>query len=172
MTGVQTCALPICGCTVAKVSNVRIAPLDTTSLVVSLTSKDVQGKVRREVNIFSNDTSQSKVTVVFTANIISFIQVLPRYIAFNKVSLDSKTGRTVQLTNTTNDTIRILSCKAPEHQLRLSLSTKTLPPNGIADLRVTLSAKKVGNILGQIVLTTTSAVKPQVTISYVGDVVQ
>lgn len=161
-----------CGCTVAKLSKTSVAPNDSIIVSISFTSKGNLGKFKRDIYIFSNDSTRSKVDVVYTGNIYSVLQATPRYISFGTQLLGHSDQRVVSIKNTGRSPITITSYKAPEPQLSLSVNKEIIQPNDSLQLKVVLNPLKTGKILGQIELNTNSPVKPALKISFVGKVVK
>ena len=157
-----------CGCAVAKLSSHRIAPGGGEKLTVTFESKDIQGKIKREVYITSNDSAHPKMDIIFTGTIVSVVQVTPRYVSLGQQKLHYSARYTVQLRSTVTDTIRILSYTSPDPQLHLYLAENVIPPNGTVTMEVDLSPTTKGKLLGQLELTTDSRLKPVIKISYIG----
>src|SRR5437867_2642183 len=86
-----------CGCTVAKISSSRIGPLDTARISISFDSRDVQGEIKRDVYIISNDSTHPNLDIVFTGNIITIIEAHPRFISFGSAKLHHPEKRTIEL---------------------------------------------------------------------------
>ncbi|MGB5106743.1 MAG: DUF1573 domain-containing protein, partial [Candidatus Zixiibacteriota bacterium] len=58
---------PGCGCTAAPISKEHVAPGDSAELKVIFDSKNMIGKMVKEVEIFSNDPNRQAISVKFFA---------------------------------------------------------------------------------------------------------
>lgn len=159
-----------CGCAVAQLSSYSVPPGGSEKLTVTFDSKDIQGAIKREVFFSSNDKDHSKMEITFTGNIIPIVEVTPRYISFGTRPLGQVTRRTVKIRNTLADTIRILSCRAPDPQLRLEVLDSILLPHDSVNVNVDLVPATTGKLLGQIEIKTDSPLKPLIKISYIGKI--
>jgi hypothetical protein len=159
-----------CGCTVAKVSDKRIPPGDSVRLAVSFDSKDVSGDIVRHVYIKSNDPVRDSLNVTFTGTIRTIIVAKPRYLSFGKVLQNDTAVKAIELLNTTNHPIRILSDSIPDPRISLQLASQVLYPHAADSLFVMFRPDTPEKLLGQIELRTDDAMKPLMKISYVGEV--
>lgn len=157
-----------CGCTVAKLSSDRIPPGKREKLTVTIDSKNIQGEIKRDVYIASNDSSSPRLDLVFRGTIVTVVVVTPRYVTFGKAKIGHSTERIVTLKNTVSDTIRVLSATSPEKQIQIHLADSVMAPQHELGMEVVLSPRTRGNLLGQLELTTNSYLKPTIKISYTG----
>jgi uncharacterized protein DUF1573/transmembrane protein TMEM131 len=159
-----------CGCTAAALPSNDIPPGERETLSVSFDTKDLQGNFRREVHIASNDAAKPQFDMSFEGTIVPVVLVTPRYVSFDRMSLNHPQHRTVRITNTIKDTVRIRSYSTPEPQMSLSLDARVIPPDSSSQLSVDLLPVSVGKVLGQIELATDNTLKPVIRISYIGRV--
>jgi hypothetical protein len=159
-----------CGCTAATLPSNDISPGTHETLSVSFDTKDLQGKFKREVHIASNDTRNPQFDITFEGTIVPVVLVSPRYVSFDRMNINHRLHKTVQIMNTISDTIRIKSCSSPERQMSLSLDTNIVPPDSSLQVRIDMLPVTKGNVLGQIELVTDNKLKPVIKISYVGTV--
>ncbi|HTK81989.1 MAG TPA: DUF1573 domain-containing protein [Bacteroidota bacterium] len=157
-----------CGCTVAKLSSDRILPGKREKLTVTIDSKDIQGDIKRDVYIASNDTASPKLDLVFRGTIITVVVVTPRYVNFGKAKIGQPVQRHVTLKNTVSDTIRVRTATSPDEQITIQLADSVIVPRQEFGMDILLSPKSKGNLLGQLQLTTDSRLKPTIKISFVG----
>ena len=159
-----------CGCTAAALSSTDISPGTGETLSVSFDTKDLQGNFKREVHIASNDPRTPQLDLSFAGTIVPVVLVTPRYVSFDRMSLNHPRHTIVRITNTIRDTIRIRSYSTPEPQMSLSLDAKIIPPDSSAQLGVDVLPVNKGKLLGQIEMVTDSKLKPVIKISYIGTV--
>lgn len=159
-----------CGCTVAKLGSKIIPPAGRTTMLLSFDTNDLVGKFKRRIFIKTNDPSRRETVLTFGMNIVAVIEVVPRYISFGKVQLNQKVEKIIRLQNDLNDTIRILNYKTDEPQISLHMRDRVIKPNNSVELEVTLVTTKPGKLLGEVAVRTNNKLKPDVKISYIGEV--
>jgi hypothetical protein len=160
-----------CGCTVAKLSQHTVPPNDSIIVSVTFNSKENLGKFKRDVYIFSNDsTRKPNVDIIFTGSTYTVLQAVPSYVSFGRQRLNHSDERTVVLKNTGRTPITLVSYKSPESQFSLSINKKMIAPQDSLQLKILLNPTKAGRLLGQIEVKTDSEIKPVIKISYVGEV--
>jgi len=160
-----------CGCTVAELPTKRVAPGETSLLTIIFYTKDVVGsRVRRQVFVRSNDSTQSSVTITLVAAIKKMIEAEPRYINFAIVKLGSVVTRTVVLKNMCDTTLKFLTVTVPDTQLTARLADRVVKPLGQTELMVSLKPRKAGKLAGQVEITIGGRREQKISISYVAGV--
>ncbi len=144
-----------CGCTVALISSKKVAPGDSAALTVTFKSGAYLDKTTKSVIIDSDDPTNPRMYINFTVDIKTVLRMNPRFIYFGRVKKDSVLTKTVQLENTTKETITILSLTPKDSQLTsISIGKKTLKPGEITELKATFCRKASDYIQGEIEIQT------------------
>lgn len=94
---------PGCGCTNAPLSKDVIGPGDSASVKIVFDSKNMTGKMVKEVEVFSNDPANAAITLRFFAMVNrehDFVRAEPNTLRFAKFG--SKDGRMVRTFNIVN----------------------------------------------------------------------
>ena len=158
-----------CGCTAALMNDAdkRLGPNQTGKLSIAFDTHNYHGPVSKQVYISSNDTSNAKVTVTFTTNVIEVLQFDPRQFSFDNLKIDSSSSRTITITNPSDKTpVKILSidCKSPA--LKLTVMKNQLMPGEKTQLQAVYTPDKSGTFQGDVEITTDHPVNPKLTIKY------
>jgi len=157
-----------CGCTVADQSEFHLAPQDSARVKITFDTNESTGRVKRYIYIESNDPRHDELTITMEATIVPLVEVEPRYISFREMKLGERSTRTVSIINRMDSPLTFSTISIPDSQLSAQLSTTTAYPAIPVELNVQLTARKIGKVLGQIILQTDSPQKPEIRISYVG----
>ncbi len=158
-----------CGCTAALMNDndKRLGPGQSGKLSISFDTHNYTGRVSKQVYISSNDTSNAKVTVTFTTNVIDVLSVDPRQISFDNLKLDSTYTRTVTIANPSDkNSIKILSVESKAPQLKLSIMKNQLMPGEKTQIQAVYTPDKTGTFQGDIEITTDHPANPKLTIKY------
>lgn len=75
---------PTCGCTVADFDR-QIAPGRSGEIAVVLDTSKLKGAVAKSIRVLTNDAEAPEITLVFKANVRSFVEVDPGYARFLSV---------------------------------------------------------------------------------------
>ncbi|HEV8537479.1 MAG TPA: DUF1573 domain-containing protein [Bacteroidota bacterium] len=154
-----------CGCTAALVSNDHIAPGDSGILSVKFDAKSYSGKVEKLVSLNTNDTTQKHVNIKFAATVIKSLDFEPEYFFFS-TTIDSLTEKTIAITNSSSQTIHILSVKPSSELVSLKLSEDKLEPGEESSLSCTIRPTEPGTVRGNIEILTDFREHPKLSISY------
>lgn len=138
-----------CGCTAALVSNDNIAPGDSGRLSVKFDVRSYSGKVGKSISMNTNDTTQKHVSIKFSANVIRSLSVDPEYFFFS-TTVDSLAEKSIVITNSSSQTIRILSVKPSSDFISVQLSQDKLEPGEEATLTGTILPRVSGTARGSI----------------------
>ncbi len=149
-----------CGCTATLLKERAVGPSDSTQLSISFDTQSQGGKVTKQVYISSNDTTEPKVTIQFTANVIEVLTFSPRSILFDRAIVDSTYSKTMIISNPSKEKgIKILSVATKFDNLKVTLMKNTLLPGEETQLQAVYHATKPGSLQGTIQLTTDHALQ-------------
>lgn len=156
-----------CGCTATLLSTKTLGPNAEGELSITFDTHNSSGRVTKQVYVSSNDTTNPKLTISFSANVLQVLTMAPPSFAFNDAKLDSTYTRTITITNPSKtDKVKILSMKSPTEAIKLSLMENVLMPGSQTQLQATFHATKSGTDRGAIELLTDHPAKPKFDITY------
>jgi hypothetical protein len=159
-----------CGCTAALMSDADkiVPPHGTGKLSISFDTHNYGGtKVSKQVYISSNDTSQPRVTITFTTNVLKVLDVDPALLSFDNMKLDSTYTRTLTVGNPSpKNSLKIISVDPKVPEISVTLMKNELMPGEKTQLQAVYHATKTGTFQGMIELTTNDPVNPKISINY------
>jgi len=159
-----------CGCTAALASSSRIAPKSKTELNVTFNSEGYNGRVTKTATVSSNDPDHPHQLFTVSANVQPVFETTPYIISFTRARVDSLSTTSVQIKNSTDRRVKILSSDATVPGLQIEVSKKTLNPNEIAELKANFKPTKEGLAWGEVTLTTDFQPQPKVSIRFSSNV--
>jgi hypothetical protein len=151
-----------CGCTATLIDKKEVAPNDSAKLDITFDSQSWNGKVTKQVYISSNDTSNAKLTLQLTANIIQVLKLNPPYFGFDNTKVDSEYIRTVMITNPSSEkTVNITSVNTKLEHVKVTLLKNSLMPGDQTQLEVRFKPVKTGSLQGTVEITTDHPLQPK-----------
>jgi len=151
-----------CGCTATLLSRKIVGPADTSNLAISFDTRNYNGPVTKQVYISSNDSTTPKLTVQFTANVISVLNASPQMYSFENTKVDSTYKKEITLTNPSKKTtVKILAVEPKFEEIKAVLMKGELKPGEQTQLEVTFQPKKSGSYSGSIELITDNPHQPK-----------
>ncbi|MBI1803533.1 MAG: DUF1573 domain-containing protein [Ignavibacteriae bacterium] len=158
-----------CGCTAAMMTDAdkRLAPGQTGKLSISFNTSSYSGKVSKQVYVTSNDTSNTRLTVTFTTNVLNVLIFEPKMLSFDNMKLDSTYTKTVTITNPSSKVaVKIASADSKSPMLTITLMKNELMPGESTQMQAVYKATKTGTYQGQVEFTTDNQVQQKVNLSY------
>jgi hypothetical protein len=168
---------PTCGCTVASFDR-TIPPGGTGKIAAEVDTTGFSGPISKAVLVFSNDPATPQVNLVIKADVRAFIEVLPRpLIIFRNVLQGEPASERLVLLSADGSDFKVESAEASGGTYQLAykeLGEKERIPDRKGsqwELTVTVPANAPEGMLNQkIVVKTTAAKAPEVTINVTGAV--
>jgi hypothetical protein len=168
---------PTCGCTVANFDR-TILPGGTGKIAADVDTTGFSGPISKAVLVFSNDPATPQVNLVIKADVRAFIEVLPRpLVIFRNVLQGEPASEKLVLASADGSNFKIESAEASGGTYQLTyreLPEKERIPDRKGsqwELTVTVPANAPEGMLNQkIVVKTTAAKAPEVTINVTGAV--
>lgn len=154
-----------CGCTAALLSRPLIAPRDSGTVEISFDPRKFTGAVEKGVSMKTNDPSNPKAHIVFTANVVKLLEVEPEYMIYRAMVGQPATEQ-ITLTNMSAEPIRIVSVTSSSPLVAFGEFIRELLPNQPAGIAVTLTPTKSGAQNGDIVIATDNPDVPSLTIRF------
>jgi hypothetical protein len=157
-----------CGCTATMMSESEktLAPGQEGKISVSINTAGFQGgKFTKSVTVSSNDSSNAKLALSFNLNVITVLNMDPKFISFDNCKTDTTYTKLITVTNPAKDRIKINSVNAPASQLKdmvkVDLMKNQLGPGESTQLQVVLHSSKPGTYQDNIELVTDSKIQPK-----------
>ncbi len=156
-----------CGCTATLMSKKNLGPGEIGDLSITFDTHAYTGRATKQVYVGSNDSTQPKTTITFSANVTPVLTMNPQYFAFEKATLDTTMVRTVTITNgLLKDKVKITSVHTESDMIKLTLMKNELMPGEQTQLQAEFHPTKTGSQQGDIELTTSHPNLPTVKIHY------
>jgi hypothetical protein len=150
-----------CGCTAAMMSNKELGPGQTGKLSISFNTQNYGGKVTKQVYITSNDTGSPRTTINFNVNIVTVLDLNPKFLSFDNSKLDTTYTKVVTITNASKDAVTILSVNNPDEQVKVSMMKTKLMPGEATQLQAVFKPSKSGTYNGNVELVTDHKAMPK-----------
>ena len=150
-----------CGCTAALISSKALAPGDAGKLSISFNTQNYSGKVTKQVYITSNDSGSPRTTINFNVNIVTVLDLNPKFLSFDNSKLDTTYTKIITLTNMSKDAVTILSVDNTEEALKISLMKMKLMPGESTQLQAVYKSPKSGTFNGSFDIVTDHKAQPK-----------
>jgi hypothetical protein len=144
-----------CGCTATLMSEKILAPNDTGKLSITFNTAGQNGHRSKQVYVMSNDPANPKLTITFSADVMTLLDINPKVLTFDKSRVDSTYTRTITISNPSQtEAVNILEVKSDLPDVKTSLMKNKLAPGEQTQLQVTMTPTTSGTLNGKIVVTT------------------
>ena len=154
-----------CGCTGTLLSNSEILPGKSGTLQISFDASRFSGKVQKDVSFQTNDTTQKRVGIKFSATVNKTLEFDPGYFYFSTYP-DSFASKDITVKNSSSTPIHILSITPSSKAVSVTSSLMEIPPGEDAELTAALKVKSAGTTSGDIVITTDHPKVPKYTLRF------
>jgi hypothetical protein len=148
---------PSCGCTAVLLKENKniLAPADSVQIAINFDTKDMEGKVTKSIEVFSNDKNNPNQKILFSAYVVVKLKIIPQRITFMISDVDSQYTDTIKLINKMKDRpIKILAIKSKLENLTVSMNEKIIPPGGMQQLQLSYKPKYLSFAKGIVEITT------------------
>ena len=160
-----------CGCTGTVVSNKKLLPGDTTSLLITFNSRNSSGPVHKSVTINSNAEGMPKTVVEFTATVTEDVSVNPVQFYFKDAEVGRTSYATIKLKNEGEKPLKITGYRTQLQGFTLRYDSDLLAPGESRDITAEFTPKKASGVLSDAVnITTSSTAQPEVYVYILGAV--
>ena len=144
-----------CGCTATMMDEKTLAPNDTGRLSITFNTAGQNGHRSKQVYVMSNDPANPKLTITFSADVMSVLDINPKVITLDKARVDSVYTRTIVIANPSQtEAVSILAVNGDIPDIKASLMKNKLAPGEQTQLQVTITPTKSGTINGKVHMTT------------------
>lgn len=131
---------PGCGCTTAPISKDAIAPGDSAHLKVIFDSKNMTGKMVKDIDIFSNDPNKQSLAVKFFAVVNrehDFVRAEPNVLRFSKFGAkDGKMVKTFDILNKFDTEIEVNLIELPAANFKIDKKSIKIRPGNRAQFTI------------------------------------
>jgi len=159
-----------CGCTAAMVSDTRIPPGKTESLLIKFNSKNFTGPVHKTVTVNSNAAESPRTVIEFVANVIDEIGLTPQNFWFKDAQVGKSNAITIVLKNGGKDTLRVTSFRTSVPAFSLNIPSGPIAPGKTFEVVATFTpSAPIPIITDQVFLETTNPRQPTVAIPIYGN---
>ena len=156
-----------CGCTTVILADNHLLPNDSTDLFMTFDAKRFSGQVQKSISMVTNDSLNRFVDLLFTANVISVLELNPEYL-FLRTAKDSTANQNLVIKNITSEEIIVSSISSTSDLLTAKLSKESMKPNEEVTLNAVFKPNSPGIVNGNIDLKTNHKKFPLMTIRFVG----
>lgn len=134
-----------CGCTVVEPRKMVYQPGEEGALTVRFNTKGYSGTTRKSINIYLEEGNPSNIRVLLQASVKPQIEIVPRFINFQEISLGQKVVRkSFRVGNNTRRMLVAKSLRSDNPDLKIEPTQFTLPPDSSQTIRVSYTPQKVG----------------------------
>ncbi|MCX7983605.1 MAG: DUF1573 domain-containing protein [Bacteroidetes bacterium] len=135
---------PSCGCTTVKQPKRFLLPKESDNVEIEFKSAGFRGQVAKFVNIVTNDPSSQTITIKLTIDVVEILTPHTPTPWFGEIALHDTASRTLTYTNTSGNALRITNIITSTSNVHVLWDKKTLQPNELFTINVTVRATNPG----------------------------
>jgi len=135
---------PACGCTAAPLKKDKLAPGESTDLLVTFNSGRYTGQARKGIYITSNDSLYPGRSIEFSATVADknpIATVTPEAIEFDSMQATKDQRKYVKLDNFSGGKLKISLIDNPNSYLKIKIRDRELQSQGSTQIEVRLREK-------------------------------
>jgi P pilus assembly chaperone PapD len=160
-----------CGCTAAMMTTKMLAPGDSGKLSISFNTQNYNGRVTKQVYVSSNDISMPRLTISFNVNVLTTLDMNPKFFSFDNSKLDTTITKNITITNPTKEAVTIVSIGVTSggnkfEDLKVDMMKKQLMPGEQTTLQAVYHPTKTGTFNGDIDIMTDNKTQPKVNVKF------
>ncbi len=161
-----------CGCTGTIVSEQRILPGKSGSILITFNSKNFSpGPVHKAVTISSNSEGSPRTMIEFTATIVEEITLTPPQIWFKDAQVGILSTATITMKNQGKSALRLTGFQTSLKGFSMTLPEGPIEPGASAQISVEYKPAEVHSVLSDgVFVSTTSTSQPKLYIQVYGSV--
>ena len=132
---------PSCGCTTAPLKKDKLAPKESTDLLVTFNSGRYTRLVKKGIYITSNDSLYPGRNISFSAVVAGknpIATITPQAIEFDSIRADKDDKRYIKLDNFSGDELKISLIDNPNNYLKIKIKDKKLESHQSTQIEVKL----------------------------------
>jgi hypothetical protein len=159
-----------CGCTGTVVSDNRIAPGRSGSLLITFNSKNFVGPIHKSLTVNSNSAGEPRTLIEFTGNVVEEVSVTPAHLLFRDAEVGKLATTIVTVKNQSRQDLVLTGFKTSLPGLLLKLPPEPIPPGQSTQIAFEFAPKSVVSVLSDgVTLTTSSKKQPEILIQIFGN---
>lgn len=157
-----------CGCTSAKKTLEPIAPGTSDTIEVSFNSTGFDGKIRKEVMIYSDDPSSPTMFISITGTVTSELETVPKttLLQFGASPIGAAAASPIVVKNVSRDTIVITGISVADNSITFTVEQTVIAPGGTATIVVRYTPRSTALVDQTLRIQTSSPRQPQVPIRF------
>jgi hypothetical protein len=160
-----------CGCTATVLSDKRIPPGKSGSLLIKFNSEGLSGSVYKNIVVVSDASDAPRTTIEFSATVVDEITFTPDQLSFQDARPGKKYSLAFVMRNEGTDTLFITSFRTKVQGLTLQFPSGPIAPKQSVNLVADFTPKtEVPVIADRIIIRTSSRRQPDATIPVYGSV--
>jgi len=160
-----------CGCTGTMVSDQRIKPGGTGTVMITFNSKNFSGPVHKTVTIHSNTVEGTTTVIEFVAEVVEEISLEPSAIWFRDAQVGVASTSTILVKNQGKSPLKLTGVKTQLEGLTLRLPEDAIAPGESVRLVAEYKPAAARPVLSDgVFITTSSNAQPQLYIQIYGNV--
>jgi len=126
---------PSCGCTIAGDYPKKLDPGQEGEFPFSMMSTKLRGRFEKGITISSNDPTTPELRLKLRGEVKRYVEVVPTSANFGKITSQEPQERIVNITNNTDNPLKLTLVPAPDSKFKFDLVEKS--PGKQYDLHVT-----------------------------------
>lgn len=157
-------AKTFCNCTTPEVLNKEVAPGETGSVKVVLDASKLKerGKITRSLTIWTNDPKNPEVTFQIVAEILSEVDVSPKFLNFGEINNRKPVTRKLVVTFASQKVLKILKIESSSKNIKIkALPMKNVNKILVCEIEVTIDKNlPPGRLAEYVTIFTDSQINP------------
>jgi hypothetical protein len=156
--------VPQCGCTAVKQPKPVLLPGESDAAEVEFNSSGYRGLIEKYINITTNDSTSQNIAIKLIAEVKEELEPTNHSVLlwFGNVELGKTATQNTSLKNVSNHPIKIVGFNVSSSSTAIKVEKKTLNPNEVIDIEVTVKPGKVGYNNDHFTIQTDSNFQPSV----------
>ena len=160
-----------CGCTGTMVSNSRIAPGSSGTLLITFNSRNFSGVVHKSVTINSNAQDAPQTLVEFGATVIDEVKITPEQFLFRDAKAGILSTASITVRNEGKEKLEFTGFRSQLGGLSINLPAKAIEPGKSAELVAVFTPKNTIPVLSDgVFINTSNPRQPEIYIPIYGNV--
>jgi hypothetical protein len=160
-----------CGCTGTMMSDQRIKPGGTGTLMITFNSKNFTGPIHKTVTVHSNTVEGTTTVIEFVADVVEEVSVDPTALWFRDAQVGVATSATFLVKNQGKAPLKLTAVKTQLEGLTIRLPEEPIEPGKAARIVAEYKPGAARPVLSDgVFITTSSNSQPQIYIQIYGNV--
>ncbi len=127
-----------CGCAVAQLPDSVLSPGDTTSVLITLSTRHYSGKITKHIYLKSNDPGAPSAPITLKALVRQIVTLRPLAVDFGTVLLGETPTRTLTVAAAQVERLEIASVVVPEEKLTTRITRSSRQDSTVFSVELTI----------------------------------